>query len=344
MKGTVSVNSLPGRGTTFTLRLPLTLTIAKILVCSIDSGAVAFPSDSIEEIIIPEQNQLKVSGKQRFLYWGDRLIPIHPLTELLKYNCTYTVDNSSKAFETLPVPKDWELPILLMRQGQQLVALEVERLITEQELVVKPFSITLGAPKYSYGCTILGDGTLIPVVNGAVLIEECLDTPSERKTITSSQPRAIEPDETEEIEEISDTEIIAKSPAKTIQAPTILIVDDSAALRRTLALSLEKNGYQTLQAKDGREALEQMHKHLSQIDLVICDVEMPNMNGFEFLGMRRKETALSKIPVAMLTSRGSEKHRARAKQLGANEYFTKPYIEQEFLGEIKKLVRVEARG
>jgi two-component system, chemotaxis family, sensor histidine kinase and response regulator PixL len=341
MKGTVTVNSLPGRGTTFTLRLPLTLTIAKILVCSIESGAVAFPSDSIEEIIIPEKNQLKVSGKQRFLYWSDRLIPIHPLTELLKYNCTYTVDTSSKAFETLPVPEDWELPILLMRQGQQLVALEVERLITEQELVVKPFSVTLSAPKYSYGCTILGDGTLIPVVNGAVLIEECLDTNRDRKTITNSLPKAIEPNETEEIEEISDTEITAKSAAKTIQAPTILVVDDSAALRRTLALSLEKNGYQILQAKDGREALEQMHKHLSQIDLVICDVEMPNMNGFEFLGMRRKETALSKIPVAMLTSRGSEKHRALAKQLGANEYFTKPYIEQEFLREIKKLVRVK---
>jgi chemotaxis family two-component system sensor histidine kinase/response regulator PixL len=342
MKGTVTVNSLPGRGTTFTLRLPLTLTIAKILVCSIESGAVAFPSDSIEEIIIPEQNQLKVSGKQRFLYWGDRLIPIHPLAELLKYNCIYTVDNSSKAFETLPVPEDWELPILLMRQGQQLVALEVERLITEQELVVKPFSVTLAAPKYSYGCTILGDGTLIPVVNGAVLIEECLDSHRDRKTITSSLPAAIESNDDEEIEEIADTEITsanAKSAAKTVQAPTILIVDDSAALRRTLALSLEKNGYQILQAKDGREALEQMHKH-SQINLVICDVEMPNMNGFEFLGMRRKETALSKIPVAMLTSRGSEKHRALAKQLGANEYFTKPYIEQDFLGEIKKLVQI----
>jgi two-component system, chemotaxis family, sensor histidine kinase and response regulator PixL len=341
MKGTVTVNSIPGRGTTFSLRLPLTLTIAKILVCSIDSGAVAFPSDSIEEIIIPEKNQLKISGKQRFLYWGDRLIPIHPLTELLKYNCSYTVDNSSKAFETLPVPEDWELPILLMRQGQQLVALEVQRLITEQELVVKPFSITLAAPKYSYGCTILGDGTLIPVVNGAVLIEECLDGNRDRKTITSSLTSAIEQNEAQEIEEIAeDTEIISnKSTAKTIQAPTILIVDDSAALRRTLALSLEKNGYQILQAKDGREALEQMHKH-SQINLVICDVEMPNMNGFEFLGMRRKETALSKVPVAMLTSRGSEKHRALAKQLGANEYFTKPYIEQEFLGEIKKLVQV----
>ncbi|MGL5871853.1 MAG: response regulator, partial [Xenococcaceae cyanobacterium] len=129
-----------------------------------------------------------------------------------------------------------------------------------------------------------------------------------------------------------------KTVVKTIQAPTVLVVDDSAALRKTLALSLEKNGYQVLQAKDGREALEQMHKH-SQINLVICDVEMPNMNGFEFLGMRRKETQLTRVPVAMLTSRSSEKHRGLATQLGANAYFTKPYIEQEFIGEIRKLLQ-----
>jgi chemotaxis family two-component system sensor histidine kinase/response regulator PixL len=339
MKGTVTVNSVSGKGTTFTLRLPLTLTIAKILVCLTASGAVAFPSDSIEEIIIPEKNQLKLSSKQRFLFWSDRLIPIHPLGEMLQYNCSFTVDNSSKTFDTIAVPEDWELPVLLMRQGQQIIALEVERLITEQELVVKPFGTALAAPKYSYGCTILGDGTLIPVINGAVLIEEFLEPSVSQATTTHTSKGAIEVSDWEEAEEEAEdpTIITAKASPKAIQAPTILVVDDSAALRRTLALSLEKNGYQVLQAKDGREALEQMHKH-SQINLVICDVEMPNMNGFEFLGMRRKEANLTRTPVAMLTSRSSEKHRSLAKQLGANAYFTKPYIEQEFLGEIRKLV------
>jgi chemotaxis family two-component system sensor histidine kinase/response regulator PixL len=341
LKGTVTVNTSLGKGTTFTLRLPLTLTISKLLVCSIASGAVSFPSDSIEEIIIPEKNHLKLSGKQRFLFWADRLIPIHPLATLLQYNCSLAVDSTSKTFDTLPAPDDWELPILLMRQGQQLIALEVERLITEQELVVKPFSTTLSAPKYSYGCTILGDGTLLPVINGAVLIEQFLAPDRAGLTSTNVANRSLALVESEHIEATGEEEISKTSPKaaiKTIQAPTILVVDDSAALRRTLALSLEKNGYQVLQAKDGREALEQMHKH-SHIKLVICDVEMPNMNGFEFLGMRRKETELTRIPVAMLTSRSSEKHRGLAKQLGANAYFTKPYIEQEFLGEVRKLIQ-----
>ena len=92
-----------------------------------------------------------------------------------------------------------------------------------------------------------------------------------------------------------------------------------------------------MQAKDGREALEQLQQNLG-IKLVICDVEMPNMNGFEFLGQRRLNQQLMSIPVAMLTSRCSEKHRQLATHLGASAYFTKPYIEQQFLETIEKMI------
>jgi chemotaxis family two-component system sensor histidine kinase/response regulator PixL len=121
------------------------------------------------------------------------------------------------------------------------------------------------------------------------------------------------------------------------RTPTILVVDDSAALRRTLALTLQKAGYRVLQARDGREALEQLQQNAG-IHLVICDVEMPNMNGFEFLGQRRRDDRLTQIPVAMLTSRSSEKHRQLAMHLGASAYFTKPYIEHQFLTAIKTLI------
>ncbi|GAC1448559.1 MAG: hypothetical protein NVS2B14_17010 [Chamaesiphon sp.] len=119
----------------------------------------------------------------------------------------------------------------------------------------------------------------------------------------------------------------------------ILVVDDSIALRQTLALTLQKAGYRILQARDGREAIEQLQQN-SSIQLVICDVEMPNMNGFEFLSQRRQDPVLSKIPVAMLTSRSSDKHRRLATHLGASAYFTKPYLEQEFLAGIKEILQV----
>ncbi|AFY77714.1 chemotaxis protein histidine kinase-like protein [Pleurocapsa sp. PCC 7327] len=330
LKGTVVVTSTPGKGTTFTLRLPLTLTISKLLVCLMNqevtgqATAVALPSDSIEEIIIPTGEQIKKSGSQRFLHWQQQIIPIYRLNELLTYNCALPEITSSKVLSSVPTPDDWALPLLLLRRGQQLFALEVNRLVSEQELVIKPFGSAIASPSYTYGCTILGDGTLIPVINGGILLDQFLEPETAKAAIKSA---------------FSDKQQIAnaKSAPTVAQATTILVVDDSATLRRTLALTLQKAGYRVVQARDGREAIEQLQQ-TAGIQLVICDVEMPNMNGFEFLGQRRRDPEMTKIPVAMLTSRSSDKHRQLAMHLGASAYFTKPFIEQQFLAAIKDLL------
>ncbi|TVQ42162.1 MAG: hybrid sensor histidine kinase/response regulator [Gloeocapsa sp. DLM2.Bin57] len=323
LKGTVNVNSNRDKGTTFTLRLPLTLTIAKLLVCLVGTTPVAIPSDSIEEIIIPQSEQIRVSGKQRFLQVGNQIIPAYSFKDLLAYNCSISSTFDSKVLISVPTPEDWALPFLIIRRGQQIYALEVERLLSEQELVIKAFSSTLAPPSYTYGCTILGDGSLIPVINGAILLELVLDT----DTVSTPINVSISKPTTEEY-----------TPTKT---GTILVVDDSAAMRRTLALTLEKAGYRVISAKDGREALDQLQGNFG-ISLVICDIEMPNMNGFEFLTQRRRDRDFLKIPVAMLTSRSNDKHRRLAMQLGANAYFTKPYIEQQFLKSIQQIINQEA--
>ena len=114
---------------------------------------------------------------------------------------------------------------------------------------------------------------------------------------------------------------------------TVLVVDAAVTSRRTLAISLERAGYRVLQACDGQAALEQLAQNPT-VGLVVCDIEMPNMNGFEFLTVRRETPALAQIPTLMLTSRSNDKHRWLALQLGATDYFSKPYLEQEFLGAI----------
>jgi two-component system, chemotaxis family, sensor histidine kinase and response regulator PixL len=314
LKGTVSVNSSPSVGTTFTLRLPLTLTIAKLLVCFAGSTALAIPSDSIEEIIIPKSHQLKQSGKQRFLLWREQLVPTYRLADFLSYTCPLRAASTSQALTAIPTPKDWELPLLILRQSQQYFALEVERLVTEKELTIKPFGSAIAPPRFTYGCTTLGDGRLIPVIDAAMLLESLVDS-----TIPSSPAVAT-----------------TQFTDNWLKTPTVLVVDDAVALRRTLALSLERAGYRVLQAPDGREAIAQLKQ--STVELVICDVEMPNMNGFEFLGARRQEAELSGIPVVMLTSRSNDKHRWLAMQLGATDYFTKPYLEREFLKAIKDII------
>ncbi|PZV27578.1 MAG: hybrid sensor histidine kinase/response regulator [Snowella sp.] len=329
LKGNVSVSSRPGRGSTFTLRLPLTLTIAKLLVCLISqdsnrtSTVVAIPSDSVSELMVPRNDQIKSSGGQRFLIWQQQMIPIYQLNNLLPYNLMLTERLDSKSLNTVPQPEDWNLPLILIRRGDHYYALEVTRLLTEQELVIKPFGSAIASPDYLYGCTILGDGTLIPVINGGLLLEWYWDKGESGISSTLSSLG----EDGEEIDGFADQN----------QPPTVLVVDDSAALRRTLALTLEKSGYRVIQAKDGQEALLTLGQTIG-IQLVICDVEMPNLNGFEFLGQRRRNPDMMKIPVAMLTSRGSEKHRQLAMHLGASAYFTKPYIEQQFLMDIQKLL------
>jgi len=325
LKGNVTVTSEPEQGSVFSLRIPLTLTIAKLLVCFVGTNAYALPSDSIAEILIPEANQVKHSSGYRFLHWQDRIVPIYRLSEVIRYSCPLPETVPNLNLEAVPTPEDWASPMLLLEQENNIVAVEVDRLVTEQELVIKPFGKAIAPPNYIYGCTILGNGSLIPVIDGAEMLA----------SFTGSQ---INTTHTELPSDLSIVTTSDNSPTivKRDSTLTVLVVDDSITLRQTLALTLQKAGYRVLQARDGREAIEQLQQ--SVIQLVVCDVEMPNMNGFEFLSHRRQDPQMSKIPVVMLTSRSSDKHRQLAKHLGATNYFTKPYIEQEFVASIRDTI------
>lgn len=327
LKGTVSVHSTAGQGTTFRLSIPLTLTIAKLLTCSIGNSAVAVPSDSVEEIIVPQSEQLRQSGAQRFLYWREQLVPIYRMANLLDYACTVPANTMSQALTAVPTPQDWALPLLVIKRAQHSFAIEVDRLITEQELVIKPFGAAISPPAYTYGCTILGDGNLVPVIDAAALVDLMLE-PTGLSARSTALPAAIQ---------LPASALPSQAAPQPRQVRTILVVDDSSTLRRMLALTLEKSGYRVLQARDGQEALSQLQQ-AATVQLVICDIEMPNMNGFEFLSQRRQQPDLSTIPVVMLTSRNNDKHRRLAMQLGATDYFSKPYIEQNLLQALEAVL------
>ncbi len=333
IKGTVTVRSSPGQGTTFTLYLPLTLTIAKLVVCLADSATLALPTDGIEEIVTPQAGTVRQLGAQRFLYWREQIIPIYRLASLVNYNCPLPEFTFNKSLTAIPAPKAWALPVLVLRGEQQVFAVEVDRLVTEQELVIKPFSATVAPPSYTYGCTVLGDGSLIPVIDIITLLNLKQDpvTPAIAMAQEPESPTVIQ------AEIVPPRKLLAG--IQTIQSPTVLVVDDSATLRRTLSFSLKQAGFRVLQAQDGQEAINQLQQSTS-VQLIICDIEMPNMNGFEFLTYRRQDSRLSAIPIVMLTSRSNDKHRWLAAQLGADAYFTKPFLEQEFLSELKNIIQI----
>jgi two-component system, chemotaxis family, sensor histidine kinase and response regulator PixL len=313
IKGTISIQSQLGRGTTFTLRIPLTLTIAQLTICEAGKAIYAFPTDSIQRIVVPTATQIEQQGDLHWLHWHNLKIPIYNLADLLTYSIPVAERTISYTLKTgAKNPSDWLAPLLLIRTGEQVVGLQIDRTIGEQELTIKPFGKAVTPASYSYGCTILGDGSILPVLDPHTLIRVTIDRP--HCALISGIP----------------------TPQPTTAA-LILVIDDSVTTRQSLCLTLEKYGYRTLQAKDGQEALQLLREKATEIKLAICDVEMPNMNGFEFLNVRRQDPALTHIPVVMLTSRSNDKHRQFATHLGAIDYFIKPYVETTFVRAIEQL-------
>jgi chemotaxis family two-component system sensor histidine kinase/response regulator PixL len=328
IKGRVAVTSTPGKGTTFTLSLPFTLTITKLVTCLVGPVTVALPADNIEEILTPQKNQIRETAGQRLIYWREEILPVYRVADLLDYNCPLPDANNHKP-ASLELPKDWAAPMLILRQGQQFAVLEVDRLLAEQELLIKPFGSAIAPPDYIYACTVLAEGSLVPVIDGAALLARVKPTNSSALTYQVAAPSTLTP--------LPALPPKGLTSVRTVQLPTILVVDDSTTLRRTMALFLEREGFRVLQARNGQEAIDQLQAGTA-VRLIVCDIEMPNMNGFEFLSYRRQDPNLLDIPVVMLTSRSNDKHRWLAMQLGATAYFTKPYLEQEFLSALKDLI------
>jgi chemotaxis protein histidine kinase CheA/ActR/RegA family two-component response regulator len=297
-------------------KLPLILKTANLFVWVAGDSVFTVNSNSVAEILVAEAGQIIYSKEQRFLHWRERIIPIYQLSKLLKY--------PNPLLDAVSSGNHQPEPILVLNVGQQIFALEpeIESLIAESELVINPLAAETKLPSYVYGCTTWKNN-LLKVIDVAALVYP---------TINQSQ-------------KMHATAKLFDSPIAAIvnKEPNVLVVDDSNSVRHIVSLALQKAGYKVLQAKDGEEAIAQLQKN-SNIQLVICDIEMPNMNGFEFLSYRLKDPLLAKIPVVMLSSCSTNKHRLLAMQLGATTYFTKPYVEQEFLAALKLIVKQKSYG
>ncbi|HEY9690848.1 MAG TPA: hybrid sensor histidine kinase/response regulator [Oculatellaceae cyanobacterium] len=345
LKGSITVESQPQMGTIFSLQIPFSLTSAKFFVCQAGNFNYALLSESIVKIVLAKSEQIQVWENKKVLLYEQGYanekqntvaIPVYQLSELIKYNyfAQYSSLINKKTAGIKPDQKTQtdNLQLFLLRGNTGLLALEIDQIIGEQELVIRPLGSAIATPNYIFGCSILGDGHLLLAIDGAVLLEQKFSANNQSNLLSASNVSspALPAGTAKAVRELP--------PAVTFNPKTVLVVDDSLSHRQTLTLHLQKVGYQILQAQDGQEALEQLRKS-SDISLVICDIEMPRMNGFEFLNHRTQDPALNKIPVMMLTSRNSEKHRLLALELGAAAYLTKPYLQQELLNTITNLIK-----
>ena len=319
VRGSVTIDSVLGQGTTFNIRLPLTLSICKALCCLSDRARIAFPMDGVEDTkdYLPSDIVQNEEG-QNCIPWNDALLPIYRLQDLLSYH-----RQLSRGSVYGGKPEEDIVAIVILRGGgSNLLAIQVDQVIGEEEIVIKQIEGPIPKPLGIAGATVRGDGIIMPIGDAIELIEIAqgrlrVDTGSSlwRKTIVPNLNEA-------QIE------------------PTVLIIDDSITVRELLSLSFGKAGYRVEQARDGQEAWEKLRSGLP-CDLVFCDIEMPRMNGLELLSHLQNDEQLSRIPVALLTSRGADRHRKVAAKLGASGYFTKPYTEKDILDAAKRMIHGE---
>ncbi|WP_271254016.1 hybrid sensor histidine kinase/response regulator [Pseudanabaena sp. Chao 1811] len=314
IRGVIIVESIVGKGTTFTIRLPLTLSISKAMFCISDRARIAFPVDGFEDMVEVPQSQIVLNEKgQPCLPWRDTILPFQHLSNLLSYSRHLSRSNIYGKQD------NDELCIIILRNDTSYLALQVDQFLGEYEIVIKQLEGPIPQPAGIAGATVLGDGRVMAIAN----VLELFDIASGRLR-PSASGITIQPTIEEDV----------------AVDPTVLIVDDSITVRELLSLTFAKVGYRVEQAKDGQDAWEKLRAGLP-CDMIFCDIEMPRMDGLDLLSRLQKDSRLKDIPVAMLTSRGADRHRQTAIQLGAKGYFTKPYLEEELLSASKRLLNGE---
>jgi chemotaxis protein histidine kinase CheA/DNA-binding response OmpR family regulator len=319
VRGTVSIDSTLGQGTTFTLRLPLTLSICKALCCVSNYARIGFSMDGVEDMKDFHPSEIESDGHGRpCIPWQNDLLPFQPLSDLLSYNRQISWGSIYSGKQ-----EDDTISIVILRGGNNLLAVQVDQVLGEQEIVIKQIEGPIPKPAGIAGATVLGDGTVMPIGDVLELIDIAAGRlRNDQGSLWRKPTQPIERETTQGSE------------------PMVLIVDDSITVRELLSLSFSKAGYRVEQARDGQEAWEKLRGGLP-CDIVFCDIEMPRMNGLELLTNLQKDARLAQIPIALLTSRGAERHRKVAAQLGASGYFTKPYTERDLLDAARRMIAGE---
>jgi len=275
------------------------------------------------------------------------MVSVRQLADLLHYSSSLAKQVEEPRQTKMSISRDISAPILLLRQDRKQLGLEVDRIIGEQELVIRPLGRSIAPPPYIYGCSILSDSRLALVIDGGSIVDRSSTAPVafSAAPIDRSTPVLSQPTPQKALD--AETQSISSHPTQPsfpeTHLTTLLVVDDSINLRHTLTSTLMKAGYQVVQARDGNEAIEQLQQH-PHIALVVCDIEMPRMNGFEFLSYCRQDAAFSEVPIVMLTSHSSQKYRQIASELGATAYLTKPFSETEMLSCLSDIVGSESEA
>ena len=314
--GRIETHSTPGQGTSFKLVLPLTTAVTHVVMLRAGGTSIGVPSNLVELVQRVSAAELDVAyANQQYLFAGAP-VPFYWAGALLQSSARSEASGSKTH------------AIVVVRSAAQRVALHVDEVLGNQEVVVKNLGPQLSRLPGMAGISVLASGAVALIYNPVALA-----------AVHGDQARAMQQAGSAAAAAGPDGAQAAAAPVVVQEAPLVLVVDDSITVRRVTQRMLQREGYRVSLAADGLQALERLQTERPAV--VLSDIEMPRMDGFDLARNIRADAALAHLPIIMITSRIAEKHREHAAQLGVNHYLGKPYSEEELLRLVRTYAQVE---
>lgn len=295
--GSLEIDSESGKGSVFSIHLPYTLAISDAMLVRVGEETYAVPHTSIEGVLRVTRDKVEATqkGENVDVEYAGHHYQVRYLGTLLGIPHGPLVDQRRS------------YPVLLVRSGESRLALQVDQLIGNRQIVVKSVGAQLSTVRWITGGTIMGDGLVALIIDVNALVRSDVA----KQGVHEEAPSEIIEDES---------------------GITVMVVDDSITVRKVTSRLLSRHNMEVITAKDGVDAIDVLQDRTP--DVVLLDVEMPRMDGFELARHMKNTSTLKHIPIIMITSRTGEKHRQRAMSIGVNSYLGKPYQEEELLENI----------
>jgi chemosensory pili system protein ChpA (sensor histidine kinase/response regulator) len=298
MGGRIELDSTPGFGTCFDVHLPVSLAIAQVVLLTVGSMRVAVPSALVEQIQQLKPDELAAGYADHTVQWQGAAVPLYFLGSLLEMaECTPLAQRYS--------------PVVLLRSGVERLALHVDHVSPSTEVVLKNVGPQLARLTGMAGATVLGNGEIVLILNPVQIVQSGAGHRAGQGDTAGFAPTRIE------------------------VPHTVMVVDDSVTVRKVTQRLLSRDGYQVVLARDGLDAMRQLQDVVP--DLMLLDIEMPRMDGFDVARKMREDERWKGVPIVMISSRTADKHRDHAFSLGVSHFFGKPYEEGELLRLVRKL-------
>ncbi|MEM7078514.1 MAG: Hpt domain-containing protein [Pseudomonadota bacterium] len=297
--GSINIASRPGRGTRFTLRVPFTVSVNRALMVSVNDDLYAIPLNMIEGIVLLSTEQISDLYNSESKTFEYAGVP---------YRVRYLGQYLGREYRGIGMGQS-SVPVVLVRSGDHAVAVHVDSVQGSREIVVKSLGPQFAGVGGISGATILGDGSVVVILDLLALIRA-----QQHQNLRRNLP----------------------SMTQVQRSRCVMVVDDSVTVRKVTSRLLERQGMDVLVAKDGVEAVAMLAER--KPDVMLLDIEMPRMDGFEVARQVRRDDRLGNLPIVMISSRTGDKHKEHANQLGVNRFLGKPFQENELLATIDELV------